>query len=64
MERSERFGLVLSEAEKTALEKLAERERLPAAAVVRRLLWAEAERLGLIPGPGDDRHRRQEAQDD
>ena len=45
MEKSERFGLVLSPAEKAALQRLANHERLPAAAVVRRLIWREAERL-------------------
>jgi hypothetical protein len=55
VERSERFGLVLSLTEKAALRRLAERERLPAAAVVRRLLWTEAEKRGLV-----DEIRRQE----
>ena len=39
MEKTERFGLVLSPEEKAALQRLADRERLPAAAVVRRLIW-------------------------
>ncbi len=39
MEKTERFGLVLSPEEKAALQHLADRERLPAAAVVRRLIW-------------------------
>lgn len=45
MEKSERFGLVLSPAEKAALQRLANHERLPAAAVVRRLIWREAQQL-------------------
>ena len=49
MEKSERFGLVLSPAEKATLHRLADRERIPAAAVVRRLIWCEAERHGLLP---------------
>ncbi len=39
MQKSERFGLVLSPEEKAALQSMANRERLPAAAVVRRLIW-------------------------
>lgn len=46
--RSQRFGLVLSPTEKSALQRLAEQERIPAAAVVRRLVWHEAERRGLV----------------
>lgn len=49
MEKTERFGLVLSTAEKTALQRLAAHERIPAAAVVRRLVWTEAERRGVLP---------------
>lgn len=41
--KSERFGLLLSPAEKSALAQLAQEERLPAAAVVRRLIWHEYE---------------------
>jgi hypothetical protein len=58
MAKSERFGMLLSPSEKVALEKLAHRERISAAAVVRRLIWREAEELGLVtrtfpdkPGP-------------
>ena len=43
--RDQRFGLVLTEAEKEALDRLAEKERISAAAVLRRLLWAEAQNL-------------------
>lgn len=38
-EKIERFGLVLTPAEKQVLEALAEKERITAAAVVRRLVW-------------------------
>lgn len=41
-EKIERFGLVLTPAEKQALEDLARRERITAAAVVRRLIWQAA----------------------
>ena len=37
--KDERFNLMLSTADKAALKRLAEAERLPAAAVVRRLVW-------------------------
>ena len=40
-EKTDRFGMVLSPVEKQVLEALAEKERIPAAAVVRRLVWAE-----------------------
>jgi hypothetical protein len=46
--KSERFGLVLSPTEKAALRRLAERERIPAAAVVRRLIWREAKKLNIV----------------
>lgn len=45
MTKSERFGLVLSPDEKRALLRLAEGERISAAAVVRRLVWDAAKRL-------------------
>jgi hypothetical protein len=47
MEKTERFALVLSPADKAILRHLARRERLSAAAVVRRLIWQEAQRRGL-----------------
>ena len=54
MERSEKFGLVLSPMERALLRRLAEHERLPAAAVVRRLIWREAEKLpGAIDATDD-----------
>ena len=43
--RSERFMLALSPTERRELDRLAERERLSAAAVVRRLIWREAKAL-------------------
>jgi hypothetical protein len=46
MEKSERFGLVLSPTEKHVLQLLAELERIPKAAVIRRLILREAESLG------------------
>lgn len=45
MLKSERFGLILSPAEKQALLRLAERERISAAAVVRRLIWNAAQHV-------------------
>jgi hypothetical protein len=51
MNKSLRFGLVLSPAEKAALRSLANRERLSAAAVVRRLIWHEAKRLNIATDP-------------
>lgn len=45
MERTERFGLVLSPTEKLYLKRLAEHERISRASVIRRLLWREAQRL-------------------
>lgn len=52
--RDERFALVLTKDEKTALQLLAERERLPAAAVVRRLIWDAAR--GLQAGGKSEVH--------
>ena len=48
MDKSERFGMVLSPIEKLALQRLAAQERIPLAAVVRRLIWREAKNLNLI----------------
>ena len=48
MEKSERFGLVLSPREKEALQRLAERERISSGAVVRRLIWRAAEERGIV----------------
>ncbi len=39
MEKTERFNMALTPEDKAALQHLAGRERLPAAAVVRRLIW-------------------------
>ena len=48
MEKSERFGLVLSPAEKHLLHCLAELERIPKAAIIRRLIWREAKSLRVF----------------
>lgn len=61
MEKSERFGLVLSPAEKAALQRLANHERLPAAAVVRRLIWREAQQLSTNAPTQDRRAETKEA---
>ena len=51
MRKSERLGFVLSPREKSALEDLAEIEGgLSQSAVLRRLIRAEAQRLGVWPG--------------
>ena len=47
MEKSERFGLVLTPIEKKILSRIAAIERIPAAAVIRRLIWREAKYLNL-----------------
>lgn len=44
--KDQRFDMMLTAADKAALKKLAEAERLPAAAVVRRLIWAAATNAG------------------
>jgi len=49
MRKTERFGLTMTAYEKGALKSLATAERLSEAAVVRRLIWREAQRLGLLP---------------
>lgn len=50
MHRSERFALVLTPIEKAAVKRLAEIEGgLSQAALVRRLIHREAQRLGLWP---------------
>lgn len=55
-EKIERFGLVLTPAEKTALEALAVKERITAAAVVRRLVWQAAEAAQIpVTATGNDR---------
>ena len=49
MKKSERFGLVLTPVEKTALAKMAEREPDSSqSAIVRRLIRESAKRLGLL----------------
>ena len=49
--RDERFGLVLNAKEKAALERLAERENLSAAAVLRRLVMQAANPAGQPAQP-------------
>jgi hypothetical protein len=49
MQKTERFGLVLSPTEREALERLAEQERISAAAVIRRLIWRSAHEQELWP---------------
>ncbi len=63
MKRDRRFPIVLSQAERVALQQLAEHERLPAAAVVRRLIWAEAKRHGLLPPAHRNNTRPQPTQE-
>lgn len=48
--KDERFNLMLSAADKAALKRLAEAERLPAAAVVRRLVWEAAQQHAIQAG--------------
>jgi hypothetical protein len=54
--RNKKFMLALTPSERKALHRLAQHERLPAAAVVRRLIWREAEKVprGVPPG-GEER---------
>ena len=62
MNKSKRFGLVLTATETRVLKQLAEAEGgLSKAATVRRLIRQEARRLGLWnPSTGDAQPRRQE----
>ena len=66
MKRDLRFPILLSSEEKSALQRLAQRERIPAAAVVRRLIWREAERLNVTadqPGAAQtDQHAQTQVQ--
>jgi len=41
--KTERFLFALTPEDKAELQRLASRERLPAAAVIRRLIWKEAQ---------------------
>ena len=47
--KTERFNMALTPEDKAQLQRLAARERLPAAAVVRRLIWAAAQERGAQP---------------
>ena len=50
MEKTERFGLVLTPAELAALQRLADSDGgLSSAAVIRRLIRQEAQRRGVWP---------------
>jgi hypothetical protein len=49
MRRDQRFSVVMSKTERAMLQRLAQHEHIPAAAVVRRLVWREAEERGLLP---------------
>lgn len=46
--RDQRFPVVMTKRERKALDCLAHRERISAAAVVRRLIWREAQERGII----------------
>ena len=61
MNKSERFGLVLSATEKEALERLAEVEGgLSYAATLRRLVRKAAQRYGLWPPEDKLDHQQRE----
>jgi hypothetical protein len=51
--RDERFGLVLNAQEKAVLMALAEKERISAANVLRRLVWqaGQAAQIPAVVGP-------------
>jgi hypothetical protein len=51
--RTKKFMLALSPSERTTLQQLADRERLSAAALLRRLVWLQAEKCGVLPSPND-----------
>jgi DNA-binding MarR family transcriptional regulator len=53
-EKIERFGLVLTPAEKQVLEALAEKERITAAAVIRRLVWSAGQQAQIPAAVGFD----------
>jgi hypothetical protein len=53
MSRDQRFPVVMTKRERQALDRLAEQERLSAAAVVRRLIWYEAQKRGIVNAFGD-----------
>ena len=61
MDRTERFGLILSPAEKQALEQLAEVEGgLSQAATLRHLLRRAARERGLLPAQAESATQAQE----
>ena len=53
--RDEAFRLVMNQAERKALEKLAENDGTSQAAIVRRLVRNEARERGLWPPPAGQR---------
>lgn len=48
--KDQRFDMMLTAADKAALKRLAEAERLPAAAVLRRLIWAASQQHQVTTG--------------
>jgi hypothetical protein len=52
MKRDQRFPVVMTRAERTLLNRLALQEHISGAAVIRRLIWREAEERGLLPPTG------------
>jgi hypothetical protein len=61
--RCKKFMLALTPSEREALDQLAQHERLAAAAVVRRLVWHEAQRHGLAPSADGAQHLQREKPD-
>jgi hypothetical protein len=62
MKRQQRFPIVMSEAERRVLDKLANDEMLSAASVVRRLIIREAKERGLWPLDGQPNEEAQAGQ--
>ena len=58
MNKKERFGMALGKRDKRALYRLAEQDRSSAAAVVRRLIWREAQERGIVRRPNEQDRRR------
>lgn len=52
--RDRRFGLVMNSQEREALRKLAEKERVSEADVLRRLVWAAAQAAQIPAAVGCD----------
>jgi len=51
MIRTERVGIVMTRDERLVLRQLAERERISEGAVLRRLVWFEGSRAGVVDEP-------------